>query len=69
MASRNIGCRLFRMFQELFRQGAWADTLQYLYLDNDQKVLMGSLKDVAFQDYAWGREISARRAEPDEFGA
>lgn len=50
-------------------QAAWADTLQYLDQDNDQKVVLGSLKDVVFQDYAWGREISARRAEPDELGA
>lgn len=31
VASWNIGCRLFRMFQALFRRKpAWADTLQYL---------------------------------------
>lgn len=49
-------------------QAAWADTLQYLDLDNDQRVVLDSLKDVAFRDDAWMREISARRTEPDEFG-
>lgn len=48
---------------------AWDDTVQCLDLDNAQKVVLDSLKDVAFQDDAWVREISARRAEPDEFGA
>nr|WP_277399042.1 RusA family crossover junction endodeoxyribonuclease [Achromobacter xylosoxidans] len=38
-------------------------------LGNVQKVVRDSLKDVVFQDDAWVREISARRAEPDEFGA
>ncbi|MHA7124002.1 hypothetical protein ACWV16_25195 [Achromobacter xylosoxidans] len=49
-------------------QAAWADTLQYLDLGTDQKVVLGSLKDLVFQDDAWGCEISAHRAEPDEFG-
>lgn len=49
-------------------QAAWADTLQYLDQDNDQRVVLGSLKDVAFRDDARMREISARRTEPDEFG-
>ena len=49
-------------------QAAWADTLQYLDLDNDQKVVLGSLKDLVFQDDAWWCEISAHRAEPDELG-
>ncbi|MFY3127614.1 RusA family crossover junction endodeoxyribonuclease [Achromobacter xylosoxidans] len=48
---------------------AWDDTVQCLDLDNAQKVVLDSLKDVVFQDDAWVREISARRAEPDEFGA
>lgn len=48
---------------------SWDDSVQCLDLDNAQKVVLDSLKDVAFQDDAWVREISARRAEPDEFGA
>ena len=48
---------------------AWDDTVQCLDLDNAQKVVLDSLKDVVFQDDAWVREIHARRAEPDEFGA
>lgn len=32
-------------------------------------MLLGSLKDVVFQEDAWGCEISAHLAEPDEFGA
>lgn len=48
---------------------AWDDTVQCLDLDNAQKVVLDSLKDVVFEDDAWVREIHARRAEPDEFGA
>lgn len=48
---------------------AWDDSVQCLDLDNTQKVVMDSLKDVVFQDDAWVREIYARRAEPDEQGA
>lgn len=48
---------------------AWDDSVMCLDLDNAQKVVLDSLKDVVFQDDAWVREISARRAEPDEFGA
>lgn len=48
---------------------AWDDTVQCLDLDNAQKVVLDSLKDVVFQDDAWVWEIQARRAEPDEFGA
>ncbi|MFY1865609.1 RusA family crossover junction endodeoxyribonuclease [Achromobacter xylosoxidans] len=50
-------------------QAASADTLQCLDLDNDHSVVLDSLKGVVFQDDAWMREISARRAEQDEFGA
>lgn len=49
-------------------QAAWADTLQYLDLGNDQKVVLGSLKDLVFQDDARECEISAHWAEPDELG-
>lgn len=48
---------------------AWDDTVQCLDLDNAQKVALDALKNIAFGDDAWVREISARRAEPDEFGA
>lgn len=48
---------------------AWDDSVQCLDLDNTQKVVMDSLKDVVFLDDAWVREIHARRAEPDEQGA
>lgn len=48
---------------------AWDDSVMCLDLDNAQKVVLDSLKDVVFQDDAWVREIHARRAEPDEFGA
>lgn len=47
---------------------SWDDSVQCLDLDNTQKVVMDSLKDVVFQDDAWVREINARRAEPDEHG-
>jgi crossover junction endodeoxyribonuclease RusA len=48
---------------------AWDDSVQCLDLDNAQKVVLDSLKDIVFQDDAWVREIVARRVEPDEFGA
>lgn len=48
---------------------AWDDTVQCLDLDNAQKVVLDSLKDVVFEDDRWVREIHARRAEPDEHGA
>lgn len=48
---------------------AWDDSVQCLDLDNAQKVVLDSLKDVVFEDDAWVREIHARRAEPDEHGA
>lgn len=48
---------------------AWQDTVQCLDLDNAQKVLLDALKGIAFEDDVWVREITAKRAEPDEFGA
>jgi len=47
----------------------WDDTVQCMDLDNAQKVLLDALKDIAFEDDKWVREISASRAEPDERGA
>lgn len=48
---------------------AWDDSVMCLDLSNAQNVVLDSFKDVVFQDDAWVREIHARRAEPDEFGA
>lgn len=48
---------------------SWDDTVQCLDLDNAQKVLLDSLKDVAIQDDKWVRKITAQRMEPDEHGA
>lgn len=44
---------------------AWHDTVQCIDLDNAQKVLLDSLKGIAFEDDAWVRRITAERAEPD----
>lgn len=44
---------------------AWDDTVQCIDLDNAQKVLLDSLKGIAFEDDAWVRRITAERAEPD----
>ena len=48
---------------------AWDDTVQCLDLDNANKVLLDSLKGVAFEDDAWVRRIHAERMEPDGNGA
>ncbi|HWK72195.1 MAG TPA: RusA family crossover junction endodeoxyribonuclease [Burkholderiaceae bacterium] len=48
---------------------AWDDTVQCLDLDNAQKVLLDSLKGIAFGDDKWVRKIDAERAEPDAQGA
>lgn len=48
---------------------AWDDTVQCLDLDNAQKVLLDSLKGIAFGDDKWVRKIDAARAEPDAQGA
>lgn len=44
---------------------AWHDSVQCIDLDNAQKVLLDSLKGIAFEDDAWVRRITAERAEPD----
>jgi crossover junction endodeoxyribonuclease RusA len=44
---------------------AWHDTVQCIDLDNAQKVLLDSLKGIAFEDDVWVRRITAERAEPD----
>jgi crossover junction endodeoxyribonuclease RusA len=43
----------------------WDDDVQCIDLDNANKVLMDSLKNVAFHDDKWVRRIYAERAEPD----
>lgn len=47
----------------------WDDTVQCVDLDNAQKVLLDSLKDVVMEDDKFVRRITAERMEPDEFGA
>lgn len=44
---------------------AWDDGVQCIDLDNAQKVLLDSLKNLAFEDDKWVRRITAERAEPD----
>jgi crossover junction endodeoxyribonuclease RusA len=43
----------------------WDDGVQCIDLDNAQKVLFDSLKNLAFEDDKWVRRITAERAEPD----
>lgn len=43
----------------------WDDDVMCLDLDNVNKVLLDSLKDVAIQDDKWVRKITAERMEPD----
>ena len=43
----------------------WDDTVQCIDLDNAQKVLFDSLKNIAFEDDKFIRRIHAERAEPD----
>lgn len=49
--------------------GAWDDTVRSIDLDNANKVLLDSLKDVVIEDDAWVRRIASQRMEPDEHGA
>lgn len=44
----------------------WEDTVQCMDLDNAQKVLLDSLKDIVFADDKWIRRIVATRGEPRE---
>ena len=46
----------------------WDDTVQCLDLDNALKVLLDSLRKIAFTDDAWVRRIHAERMEPDGEG-
>lgn len=43
----------------------WDDDVMCIDLDNAQKVLFDSLKNVVFDDDKWVRKITAERAEPD----
>jgi crossover junction endodeoxyribonuclease RusA len=47
----------------------WDDGVMCMDLDNANKVLLDSLKDVAFSDDKWVRVLIAQRMEPDEHGA
>jgi crossover junction endodeoxyribonuclease RusA len=47
---------------------AWDDTVQCIDLDNANKVLLDSLKGVAFEDDAWVRRLVSQRMEPDDEG-
>lgn len=47
----------------------WDDGVRSIDLDNANKVLLDSLKDVVIEDDAWVRRIASQRMEPDEHGA
>jgi crossover junction endodeoxyribonuclease RusA len=52
------------------KQGpAWDDSVQCIDLDNANKVLLDSLKGIAFEDDRWVRRLQAERMEPDGHGA
>ncbi len=44
---------------------AWDDGVQCLDLDNANKVLLDSLKDLVIADDKWVRRLTAERMEPD----
>ena len=44
---------------------AWDDTVQCIDLDNANKVLLDSLKGIAFEDDSWVRRLQSERMEPD----
>lgn len=44
---------------------AWDDTVQCIDIDNANKVLLDSLKDVAIDDDKWVRRLTSERMEPD----
>lgn len=48
---------------------AWDDTVSCLDLDNANKVLLDSLKGIAFEDDKWVRRLQSERMEPDAYGA
>lgn len=48
---------------------AWDDNVQCIDLDNANKVLLDSLKGLAFEDDKWVRQLLSQRMEPDDKGA
>lgn len=44
---------------------AWDDTVMCIDLDNANKVLLDSLKEVAIEDDRWVRKLTTERMEPD----
>lgn len=44
---------------------AWDDTVQCIDIDNANKVLLDSLKEIVIEDDKWVRRLSAERMEPD----
>jgi crossover junction endodeoxyribonuclease RusA len=44
---------------------AWDDTVQCIDIDNANKVLLDSLKDVVIDDDKWVRRLVSERMEPD----
>jgi crossover junction endodeoxyribonuclease RusA len=46
----------------------WDDSVQSIDLDNANKVLLDSLKGIAFEDDAWVRRLVSQRMEPDDEG-
>lgn len=47
----------------------WDDTVMCIDIDNANKVLLDSLKNVAIEDDKWVRRLTSERMEPDEHGA
>jgi crossover junction endodeoxyribonuclease RusA len=47
----------------------WDDGVRSIDLDNANKVLLDSIKDIVIEDDKWVRRISSQRMEPDEKGA
>jgi crossover junction endodeoxyribonuclease RusA len=47
----------------------WDDGVRCIDVDNANKVLLDSLKDVVIEDDAWVRRIASQRMEPDAGGA
>ena len=47
---------------------AWDDSVQSIDLDNANKVLLDSLKGIAFEDDVWVRRLVSQRMEPDDEG-
>lgn len=44
---------------------AWDDTVQCIDIDNANKVLLDSLKEVVIDDDKWVRRLTSERMEPD----